>query len=341
VYSVGWASLFLEPRDLGRMARVFGLNDEQQEALRESFETYSRARAAIEKDVPVSPPDKFHVRAPITADLRSRIRRADESVFANIDAMLESEGDRRWLKWLRNARERKLLGHICAADAGGGIDVSLFVLDCALPIDDLDQIADLLDEYDSLAAPLYERLQAAYDTHYEWYLAQEERTYVYPHVRAWQDAQVAVAKLNVDTMRDVEGALSSDASARMIELFERHCYGPIFQDESRAHPLLSRAKRIGDLSAEQQAALLDLEVAFLDDYDRLTAAMLDDVRYTRGWHVDPLDRQGRLPSDRDGAEAYARHRFERDELSAATAVKLKTILTEAQLESIGGLPDLK
>lgn len=47
------------------------------------------------------------------------------------------------------------------------------------------------------------------------------------------------------------------------------------------------------------------------------------------------------PSGREESKAYKRHRFQRDELNAATLVKLRTILTESQVEAMGGLPNLK
>ena len=76
----------------------------------------------------------------------------------------------------------------------------------------------------------------------------------------------------------------------------------------------------------------------LEEYERLTDAMLDDAKYTLYWAGD--SRKTRLtPSDE--LEAYKRHRFLRDELNAVTIVKLRTILTTEQIEAMGGLPNAR
>ena len=103
--------------------------------------------------------------------------------------------------------------------------------------------------------------------------------------------------------------------------------------------LWDRASRIEDLSNSQRESLLDLKVLFLEEYERLTDAMLDNAKYTMFWSIDSKTGSStQIASSREESEAYKRHRFLRDELNASTIVKLRTILTTQQLEAMGGLP---
>ena len=101
---------------------------------------------------------------------------------------------------------------------------------------------------------------------------------------------------------------------------------------------MNRASRVEDLAAPQREALLDLKVLYLEEYERLTDAMLDDAKYTLSWYSESMTDRSSRQSPSDNLEAYKRHRFLRDELNASTIVKLRTILIPEQIEAMGGLP---
>ncbi len=332
-----WGSnLFLTQRDLVRLSTLLALSDQQHAGLDEAFGAYGRAHAAILDDLPEIVWNKYGYDAPLTPELRGRIRQADELIFGAVERMVETDPARRWLSRFRLARERRALAYGGIGWFTDGLEVLYFILDSHLPVADLERAAESLDGYATAAHPLFEQLRVAYRTQYEWSMALEEEPSLYPHQHALQQARRAIARLNVDTILALGDQLESDEAIMMRDVFTRHCYGPVFDDPDPTLPKLNHAKRLGDLTAAQRDALLDLDVQHLESYEHLTDAMLRDARYVLMWGMESQDDSRQFPVGIDDLEAYRRHRFERDELNAATLVELRSILTEAQFKAIGG-----
>ncbi|MCH7571986.1 MAG: hypothetical protein IH891_03630 [Planctomycetes bacterium] len=332
---MGSASIFFEARDLRRIGRIFSLNDEQQAVLQEAYLAYGRRKTALETDIPQGVRNRYGRQPPLPAKLRDRLRQADEIILAAITRQLEDESDVRKVDWLRNAQRRSRLGRRGSSGGAGGLDIVLFILDSGMAVEEIETLSPFIDEYDAKATGVYERLFATYASHYEWFLENPESRGLGPHQYDLWEVQSEIARLNADTMDIIGEQLDSDEGTAMLELFRRYCYFPVFDDPDRTHPILNRASRIEDLSASQRESLLNLRVLFLEEYERLTDAMLDDAKYTLSWSYGTMVNRRENPSD--NRDAYKRHRFLRDELNAATLVKLRTILTTEQVEAMGGL----
>ena len=334
---VSTASIFFKPRDIRLFVRIFELNGEQQAVLQEAYLVYGKRKTTLEPDLPERKRYKHNWPPPLPGTLRNRLRQADEIILSALDRQLGDESDRRKVGWLRNAHRRIRLGRQGPYFGAGSVDLVLFILDSDLATEEIETLSPLIDEYDAQATGLYERLHASYTTHYEWFTEnQDDEPIFLPHQDAWTQAQFAIANLNADTIRVIGEQLDSEEGTALIELFTRCCYGPVFADPNRTLPILQRAKRLEDLTSSQKEAILDLEVMYLAEYDRLTEAMLDDARYTVSWGR-LLGDTFRAPIGNAEYESYKRHHFERDELNAATRVGLHSILTAEQIESMGGL----
>lgn len=232
IQSVRWASIFFQPRDLRRFTRLFGLNDEKQAVLQEAFRAYGKRKTALESDLPQRIRIRYSWQPPLPVNLRDRLRQSDEIFLSALARQLENESDERKVDWLRNARRRNRLGYrISARGAAGGLDLVLFILDSDLAAEEINTLYPLIEEYDARAVGLYERQLTTYTTHYDWVIDnQDDESRVFPHLHVWWEAQSAIAKLNADTMFVIGEQLESEASAAMIELFKRYCYGPLFND---------------------------------------------------------------------------------------------------------------
>ena len=342
VHRINRASIFLESRDIERINRIFSLDEEQRAILKDAFQAYGKRKTALEADLPEGFWNTYGMEPPQSGNLRDRLRQIDELIFSALARQFEDESDVRKLNWLRNARQRIRLGREGSprgAGGAGGVDIVLFILDSELEVEEIETLAPLIEEYDTKAAGVYELLFEAYTTNYDWYFENQDNRHFSPHYDAYTQSQVAVAHLNADTMFAIGEQLDSEAGIAMIELFTRFCYYPVFDDPERAQTILNRTSRIEDLSASQRDALLDLKVLYLEEYERLTAVMLEDAKYTLYWASSSLTDRRLIPSyESDELEAYQRHRFLRDELNASTIVKLRTILNPEQVEAMGGLP---
>ena len=66
--------------------------------------------------------------------------------------------------------------------------------------------------------------------------------------------------------------------------------------------------------------------------------MIELVSDSLFWFVGDT---GGIPERQESVAPYNRLKFVRRELNATISVKLRSILTTEQIETIGGLPDLK
>lgn len=341
IYRIMYAPVFIEDRDLKRITRMMNLSDKQQAIIQEAHKVYSKNQVSIEQDLPENLRELFDWYAPYPPAICDRMQQADERVFQTLERMLEVQTDRLRVNWLRNSRNRMRLAHGGSISGAGAIDITLFILDNELPTEDLEQIADLIDEYDTLSITRYRQLYSTYTTHYEWCLDNlDDKSRIYPHYDPVVKMQQAITKMNVDTMHAIGDRLESDAGTAMMDLFTRYCYRPVFDDPNKIHSTLTRAKRVDDLNTTQRDELLVLGVSYLEDYQRLTDAMMEAAKYTTRWGRG-IDETRPSPSGFEEAKSYKRNQFLRDELNAATLVKLGMILTEEQIEAIGGLPKMK
>jgi len=341
ILGVHSAPLLLERRDLQRLSRTLALDETAQEALDEVFVAYQAAGTGIMNALPSQTRDQYGQVPPLSDDQRSRIRRLDEDIFAAVDRVCPDDECRRRIQWMRNARQRKLLGHGANVGMAAEIDAALFILDSQLAEDEIRQVAELIDSYDTEAGRLYEQLYTARLLEYEDELASSKGRPSTRLVMERRQCHRPIARLNVRTIRAAHQCLASETSRAMLEAFDRHAFYYVIVDAHRLDTAFRRIALLEDLIQEQRGRLLDVQVTYREEYDRLTEAMLDVVMDSAFWHGGDRWEVPESPRGEDRDKAYNDLMFKRVELNAATNLKIKSILTPAQLESIGGLPDLK
>ena len=341
IVSVHNAPLFMSRRDLQRIESVLALAEDARAVIEEAYSSYQASQTGIEEDLLSQELNDFGDVPPLTAELRSRIRRLDEGLIGAIDRLCPDDECRRRLRWFANARVRKLLGHGVSSWMADGIDAAVYMFDSHLAPEEIGRLGDLLDRYDAEAGVLFEKLYEARCLEYEDELANPGGQSSYQFIDGRRQCHRAIARLNVMTIREAAELLKSPTGNAMLEAFNRHCFYFIVVDEGRLDTAFRRVALLEDLTTDQRGRLLDLNVTYQQEYDRLTEQMLDLVKDSVYWHGGARWEVPDSPRGERRVEAYNDLMFKRVELNAATNLKIKSILTPAQLESIGGLPDMR
>lgn len=153
-------------------------------------------------------------------------------------------------------------------------------------------------------------------------------------------SQQRIARLNDQTLARLRDRLPWETIGPVVEQFEREAFPEVFNDDHALEQHFQRAMELKDLTSEQRGQLVEVMTAYRADYRDIAEAFMDAAReYT-------ADVPERIVigyrERREQMEQYekARDRLvdERSILNRRTARRLRTILTEPQLDRIGPLP---
>ncbi len=159
--------------------------------------------------------------------------------------------------------------------------------------------------------------------------------------QALGDANAALAELNRATLAAILAALPSDAASSLRRNYNLRAFPNVFSDPGALEQHIERARALPDLTDEQSRRLSDLAAEYHPAY----AALCDEmVNASTGMERDnwmAMTDPKQVEEWRKREEALARLGFDRSELNARSASKLKDILTEDQLKRMGGLPKIE
>jgi hypothetical protein len=124
--------------------------------------------------------------------------------------------------------------------------------------------------------------------------------------------------------------------AQLKLAYDTSAYPSIFKDPRSAVPLLERARKLPDLSADQQAQLQALMDTYHSKHLQFCRSMVD-VQISIPQPTDSAAMQEYWQRQMESANAAEKIRFDRDEQSQRAVSQLRRILTQAQAKGLPGL----
>ena len=149
--------------------------------------------------------------------------------------------------------------------------------------------------------------------------------------RAAREMRQKVASLNRDTLTRLAALLPSENADALQQAYNRKAYPDVYRDPRSAQPHLSAALMLSDLADQQLSQIQELALEFRAKYDELT----DQLVQLLAANHEPANFAD--ASFRNWIRERERLEFDRNELSDRTIARLSTILTEEQVQRLGGL----
>lgn len=152
------------------------------------------------------------------------------------------------------------------------------------------------------------------------------------------DVDRKVSELNSTIFEKVVAGLPTDKTGDVRDAYQRLAFPSVYKDSGAMKKKINKSIDLNDLTAEQQASLVDLRAEYQPAYTEVSDRMLTLTR------ASPVRN---MTSDREDWSKYSefhdkfeRLQFERAELNSRALLRLRAVLTEAQIEAIGGLPEV-
>jgi Spy/CpxP family protein refolding chaperone len=145
----------------------------------------------------------------------------------------------------------------------------------------------------------------------------------------------AIETANRETADKLTSALAGESGARLRDAFRRRAYPEIYADPIAVHEQITRALALDDVTAAQREQLTDLALSYRPRYEDLSERLIAITSSRMDLVTFEAD---------DWREFQQRERererlvYDRNELSFRAIGRLRTILSEAQIGRIGGLP---
>jgi hypothetical protein len=156
--------------------------------------------------------------------------------------------------------------------------------------------------------------------------------------KALSDANAALADLNRATLTNVLAALPPDHANRIRRAYNLRAFPNVYTDPGALEQCLDRARALNDLTDDQARRLSDLAAEYHPAYTSFCDQMVEASKGMERDNYFAMSDPEQVEQWRKREEAMARLGFDRSELNARTAGRIKDILTEDQLKRIGGLP---
>ncbi|MCZ6836665.1 MAG: hypothetical protein O7G85_12885, partial [Planctomycetota bacterium] len=332
------APVSLSIRDLNRIEERLDLDDEaraQFEILQDSYRQSCETSAILKAEA-----TKYY-EGPLQPSLIQRQLQRDRNFFGTLQGLLDDDSQVHQIEWMSKIRERQLRSRNVYVSGAGNIDPITFLLDADLSLEMLHDLTPMIDDFNREAS---ERFRARHESCLRFF---RER----PEPNHGELSDDALSALNRDIARFHEKAMQAFAARlpevfgdSLLDTFHRAAHVMVFQDPNALHHVFQRPSLEDDrISPEQHRLILDLRAAYISRYGELTETMVQLVTANDAWiYGKHSGRPMIVPLRNHGViEEYAPLRYARDELNASTNLKIRTILTPTQVDSIGGLPDLE
>ena len=147
-----------------------------------------------------------------------------------------------------------------------------------------------------------------------------------------------ISRLNSAIMQQAVAALPADNAAVVRDKYHRLAFPTVYLDGAAVKKHLDKSMELDDLSGEQRAALIDLRAEYGPSYDALCDRMLTLTRESPV-RTNSFDEED-WAAFTEYHDKLQRLQFERSELNSRALLRLRALLSEAQIESIGGLPEV-
>ncbi len=292
---------------------------------------------------------------------------ADEAFFNDVEITLVSEAQAQQMMRVRMMRERarcrqgsNMRQWFSPRSAEATVDLMQMIRRLRLSEDTLQKIDSQLYRYEVAVTPLlrkyYEsalRVQQAQD---HWNIeinrnaeegvatsaARYRELFEEPSKRASEISR-ELARINRETLEQILEAINSDAAFELRAAYNREAFPTVYNDPVCIDRHLNEARKLSDLTDDQQRMLDELAVeyhpAYRDFCEQMIKIHAETEEYAY-WYMSMEDDPDQQRRWMERMEAIAKLNFDRSELNARAVSRLKSILTEEQIKRIGGLPEL-
>lgn len=324
----------------------------------------AREMAAMSMNFGNTQPDEARRASEIFVLQRSAfdsLRELDERFFDDVKAIIQPNQSRA-LERLRLERER--LAYTGGTNqprrnlwdsqqrGGGGwgnqsnessIDLSLLVNELQIQASLGERADETLLDYERRATELF---REKYNAELDVYQAlrtinvQEDR-------RAFRDVMArsgrissemnrALIVLNREALNDMQTAMPSDSAHYLQHYYRRYAFPEVFNDAAHAEEKIAAALNMTELSESQRDRLRELSLEYRGNYARIADRMFqvhEAAVQLEGDASNRANREDRMLTRNE----LDRLRFERDELNESARRQLRAILSQDQLQRIGGM----
>jgi hypothetical protein len=288
----------------------------------------------------------------------------DNEFFDDVAAAVLAEDQADRLDRVKRARARSVynrtqyyVGVAYGGSAESSIDLSQLVRTLRLSDADLAIVDAGLADYEEQATDAFlQRYESALGTNRaqdkwnaEAMAAQADGSNAMSIATKYQSAMGAaqktlreacdvIAKLNRETIDDLAAALPAATAMSLRSTFNRKAYPDIYNDPGNSESAIQSAARLSDLTDTQRSLINDLAADYHPTYlsfcDQMVLASEGaNAFFGASFSADDWKQW------QERQELLAKLTFDRNELCARTVQRLRTILTESQVERLGGLPD--
>jgi hypothetical protein len=239
------------------------------------------------------------------------------------------------------------------ASRESSVDVASVANDVELSKPDIDASDPILEEYELAALAAF---RSAYNANFElqkaaWSLRIRGDSAERSGTSRWRriqsdyrqmqetlgqnatDAQLSVVELNRATMAELTKVLSGSGMGDVERAYRKLAYDRIYQDPRAANEMLETTLAMDDLTTDQRMSVTEVASEYRNTYEDLCDQMVEIS-------AEAIDADSRNWSERQERwQRLERLRFERDEASSKTRLRVRAVLNADQIQQLGPLAD--
>jgi hypothetical protein len=159
-------------------------------------------------------------------------------------------------------------------------------------------------------------------------------------MRQLTQANGAITNLNRAALDALAALLPGDTAYALRADFNRAAFPNVYTDPMSVERQLNQAAKLPDLTDEQRRGITELAAEYRPAYTSVCEQMIQVSAWTEHGAL--------VPGDADASREFMNRqeklgtlRYDRGELNHRAIARLKSILSEAQINQIGGLPEPK
>jgi hypothetical protein len=156
--------------------------------------------------------------------------------------------------------------------------------------------------------------------------------------RASREARSALTSLNRASRDKIAALLPPSAQLEFKQAYNRKAFAWVYRDDQSANPHLVQAMKLDDLTPQQQSVVTDLSTDYRIAYDALCERMVELQAASPDMSGPPAPGEPRdWQAMQDRQRELEKLTFDRNDLSDKTVSRLKVVLTDEQVQRLGGL----
>jgi hypothetical protein len=155
-----------------------------------------------------------------------------------------------------------------------------------------------------------------------------------------QDINRKLNDLSSSTIEALAGHLDDESAALLQRSYRHIAYRSVYMDAYAVDEHLKRAIQLPDLSADLRSKLNELYVHYTSAYASCCDRMIEIADLERPWDYTGEWDEAQMAAYQQAMQTRQTLAHERSELNARTNTELRILLTEEQVQAIGGLPEL-